>query len=60
MDPFGDQSLKENYYDPKLPKNFFDDVMLAPEFYKPENYDLEVTTHNSIRNTLFFQTTSIV
>jgi hypothetical protein len=30
---------------------------LTPEFYKPENYELEISTHNSIRNMLFYQTT---
>ncbi len=53
--------MKEVYYNPKLPgilkieiDNFFDDVVLSPGFYKPENYELEITTHNSIRYTLFY------
>ena len=37
-------------------ENFFDNVILKPNFYKPENYELEIITHNSIRNSLFSQT----
>jgi hypothetical protein len=33
-------------------------VILSPDFYKPENYDLEIATHNTIRNMLLLQTTT--
>jgi hypothetical protein len=31
-------------------------MTLLPTFYKPENYEVEISTHNSIRNLLFNQT----
>jgi hypothetical protein len=55
-----EEEIKKMYFDPNLPKNFFDKEILTPDFYKPENYELEITTHNSIRNMLFYQTTSRV
>jgi len=31
-------------------------MILLPSFYKPENYEVEISTHNSIRNLLFNMT----
>lgn len=45
---------KDHFKD--LPKNFFDDIVLKPSFYMPENFDLQNRTHNSIRHTLFYET----
>ncbi|CAI2380002.1 unnamed protein product [Moneuplotes crassus] len=42
--------------DPHVPPNFFDDTYLLPSFYMPENKELLVHTHNSIRRTLFSST----
>ena len=42
-------------FDPWVPPGFFDDTYLLPSFYMPENKELLVNTHNSIRRTLFGQ-----
>ncbi len=36
-----------------LPENFFDKKILLPDFYMPENHDLEIATSNTIKKTLF-------
>ena len=42
-------------HDPLLPPNFFDDTYLLPSFYMPENKNLMISTHNSIRKSIFYQ-----
>lgn len=35
-------------------EGFFEDQILQPSFYMPENEDLKMATHHNIRRTLFF------
>ena len=49
-----DKILPEKFEDTALPSGFFEDYLLSPSFYMPENEELKWTTHNNIRRTLFY------
>ena len=45
----------EEFVDPLVPPNFFNDTYLLPSFYMPENKELLIATHNNIRRSMFYQ-----
>ena len=43
-----------------IPSNFLQNIILLPNFYQPENKELEQFTHNSIRNSLFLTSLQMI
>ncbi len=43
-----------------IPNNFLQNILLLPNFYLPENKELEQFTHNSIRNSLFLSSLQMI